>query len=401
MRYTVLLFFLTIGVFSMFAKSFEINSFTPQPFDLTASTKQKLDLNGIPGALVKIPIPDDIKELNIEGNLIEQTFDGSEVHAYLTSGTKSILIKCNGWAPCLVIFSDYGVYRLLSKQVYVLDLRPLLSAKSTAKEIDSRNRIYDLLDSSSGEDPIDRMVNEANDLYSNGKVDDAIPLLKKAASLGHAEALLSLGLLYENGVKDNKQWILEPSPYEAFRNVQASAQQGYAPAQKTLYRYYLTGVWETADKTMADAWKAAYDKNVNGQDIPDSEEVFIAVEIPAEYPGGIKKLFQDLNNVLRYPESAQVSNIQGRIMLRFVVQKDGSIGNIEVARSSCYYTKETVNSKGKYITEKITLPNGDKDLEKAAIIAVGKLGKFYPGRCNGTPVRSYFNLPITFNLSTQ
>lgn len=110
---------------------------------------------------------------------------------------------------------------------------------------------------------------------------------------------------------------------------------------------------------------------------PKEEQIFVAVEQPAEFPGGQAALMKWLSNNMRYPEAAQQNDIQGRVVVNFVVEKDGSIGHVKIAKGV------------------------DKDLDREAIRVVKKMPKWQPGKNNGVPVRSYFNLPVTFRLQTQ
>lgn len=110
---------------------------------------------------------------------------------------------------------------------------------------------------------------------------------------------------------------------------------------------------------------------------PKEEQIFIAVEQPAEFPGGMAALMRWLNNNMRYPEAAQQNDIQGRVTVNFVVEKDGSIANVKIAKGV------------------------DKDLDREALRVVKKMPKWQPGKNNGVAVRSYFNLPVTFRLQNQ
>ena len=107
---------------------------------------------------------------------------------------------------------------------------------------------------------------------------------------------------------------------------------------------------------------------------PKEEEIFVAVEQQAEFPGGQAALMKWLSQNIRYPEAAQQNDIQGRVVVKFVVEKDGSIGHAEIARGV------------------------DKDLDREALRVVNKMPKWQPGKNNGVAVRSYFNLPVTFKL---
>ncbi len=110
---------------------------------------------------------------------------------------------------------------------------------------------------------------------------------------------------------------------------------------------------------------------------PKEEEIFVAVEQMAEFPGGQTALLKWLGQNIRYPEAAQQNDIQGRVVVKFVVEKDGSIGAASIVKSI------------------------DKDLDREALRVVKKMPKWQPGKNNGQPVRSYFNLPVTFKLQQQ
>lgn len=110
---------------------------------------------------------------------------------------------------------------------------------------------------------------------------------------------------------------------------------------------------------------------------PKEEQIFVAVEQQAEFPGGQAAMMKWLGNNIRYPESAQQNDIQGKVIVKFVVEKDGSIGNVVVVKGV------------------------DKDLDREAVRVVKKMPKWQPGKNNGVPVRSYFNLPVTFRLQNQ
>ena len=110
---------------------------------------------------------------------------------------------------------------------------------------------------------------------------------------------------------------------------------------------------------------------------PKEEEIFQAVEQQAEFPGGTAALMKWLQQNIRYPEQAAANDIQGRVIVKFVVEKDGSIGTAEI------------------------LKGVDKDLDREAIRVVKKMPKWQPGKNNGVAVRSYFNLPVTFKLQNN
>lgn len=107
---------------------------------------------------------------------------------------------------------------------------------------------------------------------------------------------------------------------------------------------------------------------------PEPEKIFTAVEEEPQFPGGISELYKWLSNNIRYPEMAAQNNIQGRVIVQFVVEKDGSVGEVVVKRGK------------------------DPDLDKEAVRVVKSLPKFIPGKMNGQSVRVWYTLPINFKL---
>ena len=113
------------------------------------------------------------------------------------------------------------------------------------------------------------------------------------------------------------------------------------------------------------------------QQINVNEEILVWAEQIPEFPGGLEALSKYISDNLKYPEEAQENGVQERIVLRFVVEKDGSVSDVTVLRGK------------------------DPNLKKEAIRVIQSLPKFEPGRQNGKPVRVYFTLPINFKLGVQ
>lgn len=107
----------------------------------------------------------------------------------------------------------------------------------------------------------------------------------------------------------------------------------------------------------------------------DDNKIYTQVEENPTYPGGEAALYSKLAQNLRYPRSAVESGIQGRVIVTFVVEKDGSITNPKVTRSPYY------------------------GFDEEAIRVVKTLGKMSsPGKINGRAVRSSYSLPVVFRL---
>lgn len=143
------------------------------------------------------------------------------------------------------------------------------------------------------------------------------------------------------------------------------------------------GVVNQEGSNDVDKFKAVHEQVVVKEPEPvkevqqKEEQIFVAVEQQAEFPGGQSALMRWLSNNIRYPESAQQNDIQGRVIVKFVVEKDGSIGQATIVKGV------------------------DRDLDREALRVVKKMPKWQPGKNNGVAVRSYFNLPVTFRLQNN
>ncbi|MDE5705517.1 energy transducer TonB [Muribaculum sp.] len=106
----------------------------------------------------------------------------------------------------------------------------------------------------------------------------------------------------------------------------------------------------------------------------EENKVFTAVEQMPQFPGGEAELMKYIQKNLKYPPVAMENNIQGRVVVQFVVTKTGKIGEVKVARGK------------------------DPDLDKEAVRVVKSLPDFIPGKMNGQSVNVWYTLPITFKL---
>ncbi|NQU88415.1 MAG: TonB family protein, partial [Mariniphaga sp.] len=104
------------------------------------------------------------------------------------------------------------------------------------------------------------------------------------------------------------------------------------------------------------------------------DKVFLFAEQQPEFPGGARALYAYINNNVRYPVLAQENGIQGKVFVKFVVDVDGSVSNVEITRGV------------------------DSSLDKEAMRVIKSLPKFKPGKQHGRPVRVFFNSSINFQL---
>ena len=102
--------------------------------------------------------------------------------------------------------------------------------------------------------------------------------------------------------------------------------------------------------------------------------IFTFVENNPEFPGGEEELIKFLQHNIKYPKRERNKDIQGKVLVRFVVDIDGSVKDVIVVKSV---------SEG---------------LDKEAVRVVKMLPKFKPGKQQGKPVMVYYNLPVNFSL---
>ncbi len=109
-------------------------------------------------------------------------------------------------------------------------------------------------------------------------------------------------------------------------------------------------------------------------DAEDTDVPFVVVEQMPSFPGGDAALMKYLSDNIRYPVIAAESGIQGRVILQFVVNRDGTIVDIEVVRSI------------------------DRSLDAEAVRVVSNMPRWTPGRQRGRTVRVKYTLPVNFRL---
>lgn len=115
-------------------------------------------------------------------------------------------------------------------------------------------------------------------------------------------------------------------------------------------------------------------KNTPIQFAPE-EQVYMVVEQQPEYPGGMNELMKYLRSNIKYPAESFEKGSQGRSYIQFIVEKDGSVSNVEVIKSS-----------------------GDSLLDAEAMRVVSSMSKWKPGKQRGEDVRVKMTLPVAFIL---
>lgn len=108
---------------------------------------------------------------------------------------------------------------------------------------------------------------------------------------------------------------------------------------------------------------------------PEEQTIFEIVEEAPEFiNGGMAGLMQYLSKNIKYPTIAQENGTQGRVVVQFVVNRDGSIVDAKVMRG------------------------GDPYLDKEALRVINSMPKWKPGKQRGKPVRCRYTVPVMFRL---
>ena len=118
-------------------------------------------------------------------------------------------------------------------------------------------------------------------------------------------------------------------------------------------------------------------KDVDVKPVPEDDEdkVYQVCEKAPEFPGGMDAMMKYLYENIKYPAEAEAAGKDGRAIVQFIVKKDGSIGNVEIIRSS-----------------------GDNSLDTEAIRVIASMPKWNPGTQGGKPVNVKLTLPVVFKV---
>lgn len=112
------------------------------------------------------------------------------------------------------------------------------------------------------------------------------------------------------------------------------------------------------------------------KDDEDWDKTFTKVEIESEYPGGAAAWQRYLNRNLRYPQEAIDNEVQGAVVVQFIVDKEGNVSDVEAI-------------------------SGPQELRAEAVRVIKKSGKWTPAVQNGRQVKSYKKQPIVFRLESE
>ena len=120
--------------------------------------------------------------------------------------------------------------------------------------------------------------------------------------------------------------------------------------------------------------EANTEEQVTEEPVPQSKKVYESVEQMPEFPGGMEGLMRYLQQNVQYPPIAVQNNVQGRVVVQFIIDETGQVGDVEVVRSV------------------------SEEVDAEAVRVIKSMPKFEPGRQNGEPVAVWYTLPIAFKM---
>ena len=159
------------------------------------------------------------------------------------------------------------------------------------------------------------------------------------------------------------------------RNKRVSPKRKNDPFSKTTMCYVPIATKKEKFKKLIEPMVTCYDTGVIIQDTVkkvDDNSIYETVDQLPQFPGGDIELMNFLEKQIKYPSIESISNINGKVICGFIVDKDGSISDITIYRSL------------------------DPILDSIAVKAIKAMPKFIPGKQNGQAVRVRYTLPIIF-----
>lgn len=147
----------------------------------------------------------------------------------------------------------------------------------------------------------------------------------------------------------------------------------FTPTDTTYHYYYKKDVKEETEEEAMDELRLSREEQALENSVRWDD-----VEVPDQqpkFPGGASRLVEWLNKSIRYPEAARAAEREGRVIVQFVVDKDGSVLSPKV------------------------LSGISPDIDAEALRVVGEMPKWEAGMKEGVPVRSKYTIPVTFSFA--
>ena len=214
-------------------------------------------------------------------------------------------------------------------------------------------------------------------VYDNAK---AFRVIERADSVVLSEAAYSV--LFDKQKKENYNRLERETLYYPDGQTKETLVLDYRQAKNGVMKlyerkcYYPNGTlqYEEIKDDPSSEIKTTYYNEKGKKTRHPQETIPLYMQMP-EFPGGQEALIAYLTKTVKYPDIARANGIQGRVLVQFVVAKDGQIENVEVLRSG-----------------------GDPSLDKEAVRVIQSMPRWIPGTQRGNPVRVQYKVPVNFRL---
>ena len=324
------LYLILLSVFALLntamAQELKVKSFVLAPTDITAQTEGRKDLNGDACALVKISFVGDVAD--VEGNVIKPLVKrDNETWAFMTQESRQMKVITKDYLPLMVTFGDYGIEKLQGNRTYVLTLAKPSGASET-QQMQTLTIKYS---------PITASV-----LVDNKFIKGTNGVAKTSLPIGQ------------------HSFVVACDGYESEEGTVKLKSSAPSNLQITLSK-------ENVEHMQQDA---SFDKKVNFPQ--DNSKTFDVVEEMPSFPGGIGAMMSFISSNVKYPSLNGTVYAQGRVVVSFVVERDGTLSNVEVQRSV------------------------EEHLDREAVRVVKSMPKWNPGKQKGKAVRVKFTIAIAF-----
>lgn len=337
--------------------------------DNSAKKWRRNDIYGNPCALVKVALASPKAELAGDIFGAKPEYVRSEYWVYMSTKNpvaRYLRIYLNGFLPLNIDLKDYNEYPLSSGNTY------RLKVDMTAQPV-HLDHAQELKVIGFSEDNSDKSAKKAPKNDKNKRVCSLVKVKIPSAGVDFSGDIVKPALEYND--KKGEYWVYltrenpgapKSTPVEdksaRFLNVYVD---GYQPLYFDFEKYADIGLLKPGV-----TYRLELENPVASNNGSEKVYQYSEVDVKPEYTGGIVALENDISQLAEYPFLPLESNLRGTVTVKFVVNKDGSIGEVRV------------------------LSGIDPSHDKQAVLMVKALDKFLPGKVNGQNVNVWYNMTI-------
>ncbi len=321
------------------------------------------------GTMKVVVVKDHVSPFSWMGNVVMSEKDYADSPEYIIRHERAHVVARHSWdilaCDLLIVFQWYNPAAWLLKS----ELQTVHEYEADRSVLESGVNATDyqmfLIRKTAGE----KLFSAANNL-NQYSLKNRITMMKKSKSnkWNHCKALAVLPVAATA--------LVAFATPKAETLTQEIAQK--SDALVTAMKQVTTQVPETATKALTATAEVKAPKTPQTPTTPQDKKdgkVYDVVEVMPQFPGGNAEMMKFLKENIRYPKEAHEKNIQGRVIVRFIVNEDGQVSDAKVARSV------------------------DPLLDAEALRVVNSMPKWTPGKQDGKAVKVKYHLPLSFQLN--